>query len=167
MSKKSSFSHINERGEAQMVDIHRKEETWREATACASVSMTPELLRRLADTATTDKGDVWAAARIAGIAAAKQTDQLIPLCHRLALSKVDIRFDVDTKKTRVVIVATCGLWGRSGAEMEALTAVSVAALTLYDMCKALDKTMVISDIMLLDKRGGKSGHYQRAKPSLR
>ena len=162
MNDKPSFSHIDEQGNARMVDIHRKPETWREATAMASVSMSETLFKRLAKDGSTDKGDVWAAARLAGIQAAKQTDQLIPLCHRLSLSKVEIHFSLDAKKSNVTIIAVCGLWGRSGAEMEALTAVTVAALTLYDMCKSVDKAMVIRDVMLLEKRGGKSGVYQRA-----
>lgn len=154
------LTHLNTRGEAHMVDIADKDETRREAVAGGTLTMRPATLALLAEGGL-PKGDVLATARIAGIQAAKRTHELIPLCHALALSKVSIEFHLDTARSCVEVIATCRLNGRTGVEMEALTAVSVACLTLYDMCKAVDKDMLIGDIRLLTKSGGKSGDYRR------
>lgn len=157
-----SLTHLNARGEAHMVDVADKHETRREAVAGGSILMRPETLALLADGGL-PKGDVLATARIAGIQAAKRTHELIPLCHLLALSKVSVDFHLDEVRSRVDVTATCRLDGRTGVEMEALTAVSVACLTLYDMCKAVDKDMQIGDIRLLAKTGGRSGDYRRTE----
>ena len=155
-----SLTHLNTRGEAHMVDVGDKAETRREAVAGGRIHMRPETLALLAEGGL-PKGDVLATARIAGIQAAKKTHELIPLCHALALSKVEIGFTLDQANTCVEVTATCRLTGRTGVEMEALTAVSVACLTLYDMCKAVDKDMCIDGVCLLAKTGGKSGDYRR------
>ncbi|QJQ94454.1 MULTISPECIES: cyclic pyranopterin monophosphate synthase MoaC [Halomonadaceae] len=155
-----SLTHLNARGEAHMVDVADKAESRREAVACGHISMAPATLSLLSEGGL-PKGDVLATARIAGIQAAKRTHELIPLCHALALSKVAIEFQLDSENSRVGVTATCRLNGRTGVEMEALTAVSVACLTLYDMCKAVDKEMRIGGIQLLSKTGGKSGDYHR------
>jgi cyclic pyranopterin phosphate synthase len=143
-----------------MVDVADKQETRREARASARVSMLPATLALLAEGGL-PKGDVLATARIAGIQAAKRTHELIPLCHALMLSKVTVDFTLDSANSCVEIQVLCRLNGRTGVEMEALTAASVAALTLYDMCKAVDKGIVIGDIQLETKTGGKSGDWQR------
>ncbi|WP_368449511.1 cyclic pyranopterin monophosphate synthase MoaC [Cobetia amphilecti] len=155
-----SLTHLNARGEAHMVDVADKQETRREARASARVSMLPATLALLAEGGL-PKGDVLATARIAGIQAAKRTHELIPLCHALMLSKVTVDFTLDSTNSCVEIQVLCRLNGRTGVEMEALTAASVAALTLYDMCKAVDKGIVIGDIQLETKTGGKSGDWQR------
>jgi cyclic pyranopterin monophosphate synthase len=155
-----SLTHLNSRGEAHMVDVGDKAETRREAIAGGRIHMRFETLALLADGGL-PKGDVLATARIAGIQAAKKTHELIPLCHALALSKVEIGFELDEANSCVEVTATCRLTGRTGVEMEALTAVSVACLTLYDMCKAVDKDMRIDGVRLLSKTGGKSGDYLR------
>ncbi|WP_254277388.1 cyclic pyranopterin monophosphate synthase MoaC [Halomonas sp. 3H] len=155
-----SLTHLNARGEAHMVDVADKPESRREATASGRIRMKPETLALLAEGGL-PKGDVLATARIAGIQAAKRTHELIPLCHALALSKVAIDFHLDEAASCVDVTATCRLNGRTGVEMEALTAVSVACLTLYDMCKAVDKGMEIDAIRLETKTGGKSGDYRR------
>ncbi len=155
----SQLTHINEAGEAQMVDVTAKNVTEREAIAAATVTMTPETLRLIVEGGH-KKGDVFAAARIAGIQAAKKCSDLIPLCHPLMLTKVSVELEADEANNQVHIRSCCKLAGQTGVEMEALTAVSVAALTIYDMCKAVDKGMVISDVKLLEKQGGKSGHWQ-------
>ncbi|SFH46344.1 cyclic pyranopterin monophosphate synthase MoaC [Modicisalibacter xianhensis] len=157
-----SLTHLNSRGEAHMVDVGDKAETRREATACGRIHMRPDTLALLAEGGL-PKGDVLATARIAAIQAAKRTHELIPLCHALALSKVEVGFELDTPNACVDVTATCRLTGRTGVEMEALTAVSVACLTLYDMCKAVDKDMRIDGICLLAKTGGKSGDYRRGR----
>ena len=154
------LTHLNAHGEANMVDVGDKRETRREAVASGRIVMQPNTLQLLSDGAL-PKGDVLATARIAGIQAAKRTHELIPLCHSLALSKVAVDFDIDHANGWVNVSAMCRLNGRTGVEMEALTAVSVACLTLYDMCKAVDKEMVISDLTLLEKMGGRSGEYKR------
>jgi cyclic pyranopterin phosphate synthase len=153
-----SLTHVNDAGEAHMVDVSEKQETAREALAEASVSMLPETLTQLQE-ASLAKGDVLAVARIAGIQAAKQTSTLIPLCHPLALTKVEVEFEPQPPSS-IRIQARCKVTGKTGVEMEALTACSVAALTIYDMCKAVDKGMVIGGIRLLKKTGGKSGVWQ-------
>ncbi len=147
-----------------MVDVGDKDSTSREAVAEGSVFMAPATLAAIRDGAV-PKGDVLAAARIAGIMAAKRTSELIPLCHPLQLSKVAVEFEIDEEGDRVIIAGTVRCKGRTGVEMEALTAVSVAALTIYDMAKALEKSMTIGEIRLLQKRGGKSGDWQRKAPA--
>ncbi len=157
----SELTHLDKDGRASMVDVGNKETTSREAVAEGSVYMAPATLSAIRDGAV-PKGDVLASARIAGIMAAKRTPDLIPLCHPLPLTKISIDFKIDEPQNRVIITAAVRCKGRTGVEMEALTAVSVAALTIYDMAKALEKTMTIGDVQLLQKRGGKSGDWQRA-----
>ena len=158
----AELTHLDERGHAAMVDVADKIVTSRTAVARGEVRMAPATLAAIRDGAV-PKGDVLAAARIAGIMAAKRTPELIPLCHTLLLSKVAVDFALDDAAGRVVITATVRCNGQTGVEMEALTAVSVAALTIYDMAKALEKGMEIGGIMLLEKAGGKSGHWQRGE----
>jgi cyclic pyranopterin phosphate synthase len=154
------LTHINQQGRAQMVDVSEKEDTRRVAVARGTIRMKRETLERIA-TGSIAKGDVLAVAQVAGIMAAKETSRLIPMCHPLFLTSVDIDFVLDPDYAQVRIEATVGTTGKTGVEMEALTAVSVAALTIYDMCKAMDKGMEIVDIRLMEKKGGKSGHYLR------
>jgi cyclic pyranopterin monophosphate synthase len=154
----SELSHFDKAGNARMVDVGAKDETERRATARATVTMAPATLRLIVDKKAA-KGDVLAVAQLAGIMAAKRTPDLIPLCHPLALSSVDVRLSCDEKRHAVDIEATCKLKGRTGVEMEAMTAASVAALTVYDMCKAVDRGMVISEVRLIHKSGGKSGTF--------
>lgn len=156
----SQLTHLDERGQAAMVDVSEKAITVRTAVAQAEVHMLPTTLAAIRDGAA-PKGDVLAAARIAGIMAAKRTPELIPLCHTLLLSKVAVDFALDAERSCVTITATVRCTGQTGVEMEALTAASVAALTIYDMAKALEKTMTITNICLLQKQGGKSGDWQR------
>ncbi|MQL48375.1 cyclic pyranopterin monophosphate synthase MoaC [Photorhabdus khanii] len=155
----SQLTHINSTGEAHMVDISAKAETEREARAEAFIEMMPETLAMIID-GSHHKGDVFATARIAGIQAAKRTWELIPLCHPLQLTKVEVQLEAQTEYNRVRIESCCRLTGRTGVEMEALTAASVAALTIYDMCKAVQKDMVIGPVRLLEKRGGRLGHFK-------
>jgi cyclic pyranopterin phosphate synthase len=143
-----------------MVDVGDKATTKRLATAAGTIRMQPSTLQRILDN-DIKKGDVLAVARLAGIMAAKQTPHLIPLCHPLPIASVSIDFLPDTTNGALDVRATVGVTGQTGIEMEAMTAVSVAALTVYDMCKAVDRTMVLGDIRLLEKQGGKSGHWQR------
>lgn len=143
-----------------MVDISEKPLTQREAVAKGSVYMKPETLRLIKDKKV-PKGDVLCVSRVAGIMAAKKTSELIPMCHPLNITSVNINFNLDSKKNKLDIEARIKILGQTGVEMEALTAVSAAALTIYDMCKAVDKEMVISDIMLIEKQGGRSGTYKR------
>jgi cyclic pyranopterin phosphate synthase len=157
----SDLTHFDERGNARMVDVGDKDITERVATARASVVMQPATLKLIA-TKQAAKGDVLTVAQLAGIMAAKKTPDLIPLCHPLALSSVDVTLSLDAKRNAVDIQATCKLKGRTGVEMEALTAAAVAALTVYDMCKAVDRGMVISEVKLLHKSGGKSGRFDAA-----
>jgi cyclic pyranopterin monophosphate synthase len=152
------LTHFDAEGKAAMVDVSAKAETERVATAKGSVIMQPETLVLIA-AGEMKKGDVLAVARLAGIMAAKRTPDLVPLCHPLALTAIAVDLAIDRKRSAVDIEATCKLVGRTGVEMEALTAVSVAALTVYDMCKAVDRAMIITDIRLTHKRGGKSGRY--------
>lgn len=156
------LTHLDEQGHAAMVDVGDKTVTTRTALAQGEVQMQPATLAAIRDGAV-PKGDVLAAARIAGIMAAKRTPDLIPLCHTLLLSKVAVDFEIDEPNNRVIITATVRCNGQTGVEMEALTAVSVAALTIYDMAKALEKTMIITNLRLLEKRGGKSGDWQRGE----
>jgi len=155
-----TLTHLNARGEAHMVDVADKQETRREARARGAVHMQASTLALLSEGGL-PKGDVLATARIAGIQAAKRTHELIPLCHALALSKVSVEFSLDISRSCVHVEAFCRLNGRTGVEMEALTAVSVACLTLYDMCKAVDKGMTIDGVCLEEKRGGRSGDWSR------
>jgi cyclic pyranopterin phosphate synthase len=157
MSRKV-LSHFDKRGNAHMVDVGAKEITERVATARATVTMQAATLK-LIQTKKAAKGDVLAVAQLAGIMAAKKTADLIPLCHPLSLSSVEVKLTIAPRRRAVDIEATCKLKGKTGVEMEALTAASVAALTVYDMCKAVDRGMVISDVKLLHKSGGKSGVF--------
>ncbi|MGH8491857.1 MAG: cyclic pyranopterin monophosphate synthase MoaC [Moraxellaceae bacterium] len=157
-TRKPSLTHLDEHGAARMVDVGEKAVTQRSASAEALVRMRPETLALIVD-GKMPKGDVFAVARIAGIQAAKKTSDLIPLCHPLMLSSVKVELVAEAPDA-VRITATCKLAGQTGVEMEALTAASVAALTLYDMCKAVDKGMVIETVRLLEKTGGKSGDFQ-------
>ncbi|MCT8561378.1 cyclic pyranopterin monophosphate synthase MoaC [Glaesserella parasuis] len=158
----NTFTHINQNGEANMVDVSAKQDTVREARAEAFVTMNPETLQMIIS-GNHHKGDVFATARIAGIQAAKRTWELIPLCHPLLLSKVEVQLEALPQKNQVRIESLCKLSGKTGVEMEALTAASAAALTIYDMCKAVQKDMVIEQVRLLSKSGGKSGDFV-AKP---
>ncbi len=152
------LTHFDAAGNAQMVDVSDKDVTERTATAGATITMQPETLALIQE-GRAKKGDVLGTARLAGIMAAKKTADLIPLCHPLALSSVTVDLVCDPDRNAVDISATCKLKGRTGVEMEALTAASVAALTVYDMCKAVDRGMVISAVKLLHKAGGKSGDF--------
>jgi cyclic pyranopterin phosphate synthase len=158
----AKLTHIGDDGEARMVDVSDKDVTDRTATARGSVLMAPETLQLIID-GTVKKGDVISVARLAGIMAAKRTADLIPLCHPLALNKIDVDLSCDPDRNAVDIVATCRVSGRTGVEMEALTAVSTAALTVYDMCKAVDRGMQLADIRLVHKAGGKSGEFKADK----
>ena len=154
----SKLTHINANGEAQMVDVSDKNETAREAKACARVVMKAETLDLIVS-GSHKKGDVLAVARVAGIQAAKKCSDLIPLCHPLMLSKVSVELTPNIQNNCIDIIATTKLTGKTGVEMEALTAASIAALTVYDMCKAVDRFMLIDNVQLLEKKGGKSGHW--------
>jgi cyclic pyranopterin phosphate synthase len=155
----AKLTHFDEHGNAAMVDVSAKPATERSATAKGSVLMQPETLA-LIRAGGVKKGDVLSVARLAGIMGAKRTPDLIPLCHPLALSSVAVDLTIAAEREAVDIVATCKLVGRTGVEMEALTAVAIAALTVYDMCKAVDRAMRIVDIRLTHKSGGKSGLYE-------
>jgi cyclic pyranopterin monophosphate synthase len=157
-----SLTHLDEQGNARMVDVSEKNSTRREAVAAGKVYMKPETLSLIAE-GQLPKGDVLAAARIAGIMAAKKTQDLIPMCHNVPLDSVKVELTCDREKQCVHIQAAAKCTWKTGVEMEALTAVSVAALTVYDMCKAVDKDMVIGDICLVRKSGGKSGEYVRER----
>jgi len=153
------LTHLDEEGRIQMVDVGGKADTERVAIAKGEVSMRPETLRLIAE-GSVPKGDVLAVAQVAGIMAAKRTPDLIPLCHPLLLTKVDVEFHIDKEAPRIEITATVRSRGKTGVEMEALTAVSVAALTIYDMAKAVEKRMRIGNIRLVRKSGGKSGDWR-------
>ncbi|MBU3069529.1 cyclic pyranopterin monophosphate synthase MoaC [Aestuariicella sp. G3-2] len=155
----SKLTHLDSQGHAHMVDVGQKDDSQRQATAEAFVTMTPETLQLIVDGGH-KKGDVFAVARIAGIQAAKKCSDLIPLCHPLMLTSIKVELEALPELNQVRIESTCKLRGQTGVEMEALTAASVAALTLYDMCKAVDKGMIIGNVRLLEKQGGKSGHWQ-------
>jgi cyclic pyranopterin phosphate synthase len=155
----TSLSHFDAKGDAIMVDVSNKPETERIATATATVRMKKETLALILKGGV-KKGDVLAVARLAGIMAAKRTPDLIPLCHPLALNSVTVDLTPQPQLNSVEVVATCKVTGRTGVEMEALTAASVAALTVYDMCKAVDRGMTITDLRLIKKSGGKSGAYE-------
>lgn len=154
------LTHINEEGRAKMVDVSEKVDTVREAVAIGYVSMKRETLEKIKE-GTISKGDVLAVAQVGGIMGAKNTPQIIPMCHPIMISGCDINFKIDFENNRVEITATTKTVGKTGIEMEALTAVSTAALTIYDMCKAIDREMTINNIMLVKKSGGKSGIFER------
>ncbi len=156
----SSFSHFDDQGRARMVDVSEKQVTERSATAKASVLMQPETVELIV-TGGVKKGDVLQVARLAGVMAAKRTSDLIPLCHPLGLDAVDVDLVCNSERSAVDISATCRLKSRTGVEMEALTAASVAALTVYDMCKSVDRAMRITDVRLTHKAGGKSGDFSQ------
>jgi cyclic pyranopterin phosphate synthase len=162
MSKRDSrLTHFDARGQARMVDVAAKDETHRVAVARGRISMLPETLEQVRS-GSAKKGDVLGVARLAAIQAAKRTSDLIPLCHPLALTRVDVEFAIDDEASAVDCTATVETIGRTGVEMEALTAVSVGLLTIYDMCKAVDRGMRVEAVGLVEKKGGKSGHW-RAK----
>ena len=154
----NEFTHINADGDAHMVDVTEKKVTERTAIAQAYIEMSAQTLAMIVE-GKHHKGDVFATARIAGIMAAKKTSELIPLCHPLMLTKIEVDIVAEPKHNRVKITALCKLSGKTGVEMEALTAASTAALTIYDMCKAVQKDMIITNIHLCEKQGGKSGNY--------
>lgn len=154
----SRLTHLDAEGNAHMVDVSEKDVTSRSATAKAVVEMLPATLALILE-GKAKKGDVIATARIAGIMAAKKTHELIPLCHPLMISKVTVDFAPDTSTSTIEVTATVKVEGKTGVEMEALTACSVAALTLYDMCKAVDRGMRVNNLRLVEKAGGKSGHF--------
>lgn len=154
------FTHLDKEGRVKMVDISEKPLTRREAVAKGSVFMKPETLRLIEDKKV-PKGDVLCVSRVAGLVAAKKTSELIPMSHPVNITSIDIDFSLDSKKNKIDIEACVKILGQTGVEMEALTAVSVAALSIYDMCKAVDKEMVITGIMLMEKRGGRSGDFKR------
>ena len=153
----TKLTHLSASGEAHMVDISAKDDSSRTAIAFSAVQLTPVITAAITDDSL-PKGDLFATARIAGIQAAKKTSDLIPLCHPLSLSKVSV--EIELEGDSLVVTATCKTTGKTGVEMEALTAASVAALTIYDMCKGLDKGMVIGQTRLLEKTGGKSGNWR-------
>ncbi len=155
------FSHIDESGKARMVDISDKENTERRAIATGCITMQPETLKKIKN-GEIEKGAVLETARVAAVMAVKRTHELIPMCHQLLLTGIDIDFDFINDMT-IEITVTVKTTGKTGVEMEALTGVSTAALTIYDMCKAVEKRMVIGDIKLMEKTGGKSGKFSREK----
>lgn len=157
----SPLTHFDAAGQAHMVDVGEKAETRRIARAAGSISMQPATLA-LIQSGSARKGDVLGIARIAAIQASKRTSDLIPLCHPLALTRVAVEFSIDSAQQKIVCEVTAESFGRTGVEMEALTAVSAGLLTIYDMCKAADRGMRIGDIRLLEKSGGKSGHWHGA-----
>jgi len=155
------LTHFDESGRSRMVDVSGKQETLREATATATVNMKSETFRRIIDR-DIEKGDVFGVAQVAGIMAAKRTGDLIPMCHPLNITSVTMEFLPKEELSQIEVKATAKIVGRTGIEMEALVAVSAASLTIYDMCKAVDREMTISDIKLLKKSGGESGTFERA-----
>lgn len=154
------LTHINEEGRARMVDVSLKDDATREAVAVGSVYMKRETIERIRE-GTIKKGDVLSVAQVGGIMGSKNTPHIIPMCHPIMISGCDINFSLDFENSKIDIKAVTKTVGKTGVEMEALTAVSVAALTIYDMCKAIDREMIISNIMLVKKSGGKSGVFER------
>ena len=154
----SKFTHFNEEGRAKMVEVGNKLNTKREAVARGSIYMMPETLTKIVDN-NISKGDVLAVSQVAGIMAAKKTSDLIPMCHNITLTGADIHFNIDKEKSKIDIRATVRTTGKTGVEIESLTAVSVSALTIYDMCKAVDRGMRITEVKLVKKTGGKSGDF--------
>jgi cyclic pyranopterin monophosphate synthase len=162
MGRSEKLSHFDSSGQAHMVNVGEKPETRRIARASGTISMAPGTLELLLS-GSVKKGDVLGVARIAAIQGAKRTGDLIPLCHPLNLTRVAAEFDVDKRRSAVRLVVTVETVGRTGVEMEALTAVSIGLLTIYDMCKAVDRTMTLGEIKLLEKSGGRSGHFRRGE----
>jgi len=160
----SEFTHFDEAGRAVMVDVADKADSRRIAVASGCIRMLPDTLARILG-GQAAKGDVLGIARIAAIQATKRTAELIPLCHPLGLTRVGVEFQPDTASASIVCLVTAETVGKTGVEMEALTGVSAALLTIYDMCKAVDRGMVLSDIRLLEKQGGRSGHWRADVPS--
>jgi cyclic pyranopterin phosphate synthase len=154
------LTHINEQGRARMVDVSEKQETLREAVACGNVYMKKETLERIKE-GTIKKGDVLSVAQVAGIMGSKRTSDIIPMCHPIMISGCDIKFSLNFDENRVEITATVKNTGQTGVEMEAMAAVTIAGLTIYDMCKAIDREMIVSEVMLMKKSGGKSGIFER------
>ena len=152
------FTHLDKEGNAIMVDVSEKEITHRIATACGKILVSQEIIESIKEN-TNKKGDVLAVARVAGIMAAKRTSELIPLCHLLMLTKCTVDFTINEEEKYIEAICTVKTDGKTGVEMEALTGVQIALLTIYDMCKAIDKKMVITDVHLLAKSGGKSGEF--------
>lgn len=152
------FTHFNDDGRAKMVSVDKKEDTNRSATAVGRIRLTPEILKKITNKEL-KKGDVLSVAQIAGIMGAKKTWEIIPMCHNIFLTGADLSFQIDEESNSIMIEATVKTIGKTGVEMEALSAVSIAALTIYDMCKAVDKGMVIEEVKLIHKSGGKSGDY--------
>jgi cyclic pyranopterin monophosphate synthase len=162
MGRSEKLSHFDSSGQAHMVNVGEKPETRRIARASGTISMAPGTLELLLS-GSAKKGDVLGVARIAAIQGAKRTGDLIPLCHPLNLTRVAAEFDVDKRRSAVRLVVTVETVGRTGVEMEALTAVSIGLLTIYDMCKAVDRAMTLGEIKLLEKSGGRSGHFRRGE----
>jgi len=158
----AKFTHLDEKNKSRMIDITAKEPTLREAHARGKVLLRPDTVKDIEEDGMA-KGDVFGVAKIAGIMNAKKTSDIIPMCHPLELTGIDIRFSSDSSSGEIIIESRVKTFGRTGVEMEALIAVSAAALTIYDMCKSADKEIVISDIKLLEKRGGKSGIFVRSE----
>lgn len=156
----SDFTHFNSKGNAVMVDISQKSDTKREALASGKITMSEECFSKVKE-GTIGKGDVLSVARIAGIMGSKKTSELIPLCHIINLTKAEIDFELNEEDFSITVFCTAKTTGKTGVEMEALTGVSITLLTIYDMCKAIDKSMEIGEIMLIKKSGGKSGTYHR------
>ena len=154
------LTHINEQGRAKMVDVSEKQDTIREAVAYGNVYMKRETLKRIKE-GTIKKGDVLSVAQVAGIMGSKKTSDIIPMCHPIMISGCDINFSLNFDENRVEIISTVKNTGQTGVEMEALTAVAIAGLTIYDMCKAIDREMIVSDVKLMKKSGGKSGLFER------
>jgi len=154
------LTHINEQGRARMVDVSEKKDTLREAVAYCNVYMKEETLLKIKE-GTIKKGDVLSVAQVAGIMASKKTSDIIPMCHPIMISGCDISFSLNFDENRVEITSTVKNTGQTGVEMEALAAVTIAGLTIYDMCKAIDREMIVSDVKLLKKSGGKSGLFER------
>ncbi|GAB6087015.1 cyclic pyranopterin monophosphate synthase MoaC [Alkaliphilus crotonatoxidans] len=160
MNESKEFTHFNEAGRAKMVEVGDKLNTKREAVATGKIYMMPETLAKIIDK-DISKGDVLAVSQVAGIMAAKQTSSMIPMCHNIILTGADINFSIDKENSKIDIEAVVRTTGKTGVEIEALAAVSMAALTIYDMCKAVDRGMTITDIKLVKKTGGKSGDFIR------
>lgn len=164
MTENGGLTHFDSQGQAHMVDVGEKSITHRSATAQGVIRMQPETFQVIAS-GSAKKGYVIGIARIAAIMASKKTSELVPLCHPLPLTHVSAEFDLHPEASSIVCRVTCETYGKTGVEMEALTAVEVGLLTIYDMCKAIDRGMVLSDIRLLDKAGGKSGHWVSDSPA--
>lgn len=158
MKSEKEFTHFDEAGKAIMVDVGDKEITKRVAIARGSIEVGPEVLSKIKESSV-EKGDVLGVARIAGIMAVKQTSSLIPMCHPLLISKAKLDFEINDKESKIDAICQVQIEGKTGVEMEALTGVSIALLTIYDMCKAIDKAMAITDVHLVEKKGGKSGDF--------